>query len=213
MGRIAPGLLYRSAHPVSIITKEEKTVITRAAIAAAIETVLNLSDSPHEMQCNTEFTPWYNKIVKAGNALALGMDFHIMSTHFCANFAEAVRFMLDHPAPYLFHCFAGVDRTGFFAMVLEGFMGAKLFEIIDDYLISIYGNPIPARSSSKYKREAVHVRSILAAMNDVCDVNDGNLRGAAIGYLKGKAGLSDEELIALDKKLSGSEEKKDIGDS
>jgi hypothetical protein len=203
MGRIAPGLLYRSAHPVYLITRAEKPVITRAAVAAGIATVLNLSDSPLEIARNAEFTPWYSAVIQAGGALALGMGFGIVSESFCAKVAAAVRFMLEHPAPYLIHCFAGVDRTGFLAILFEGFMGADFFDVIDDYLISIYGDPLPPRSSRKYKRETVYVRSILDAMHDGREVTPANLRDAVIGYLKDNAGLRDPELAALEETLMG----------
>ena len=46
--------------------------------------------------------------------------------------------MLTHDGPYLVHCNAGVDRTGFVAASIELLFGASIDEVIYDYLLS-YG--------------------------------------------------------------------------
>jgi protein tyrosine/serine phosphatase len=65
--------------------------------------------------------------------------------------------MLNRPGPYLIHCYAGVDRTGFMAIVLEALMGASLHDIIDDYLKSILDEefiaPMIARSINVILRQ------------------------------------------------------------
>jgi hypothetical protein len=74
--------------------------------------------------------------LNAGGVIALGMNFNGMSRRFCVQIKKGVQFMLNRPGPYLIHCYAGVDRIGFAAIVLEALMGASLHEIIDDYLKS-----------------------------------------------------------------------------
>ena len=46
----------------------------------------------------------------------------------------ALQFMISHRGPYLIHCFAGIDRTGFVLALLEVLMGASLKEITNNYL-------------------------------------------------------------------------------
>jgi len=41
----------------------------------------------------------------------------------------ALRFIIMNEGPYLIHCFAGVDRTGFVSALLEALMGASLNDI------------------------------------------------------------------------------------
>ncbi|MDR0998655.1 MAG: tyrosine-protein phosphatase [Treponema sp.] len=37
---------------------------------------------------------------------------------------------MEHEPPYLIHCEAGIDRTGFLSMLLEAFIGTKFDEFI-----------------------------------------------------------------------------------
>ena len=134
MGNIAPNTLYRSSHPVK--DDKQETIITMLASGARIAAVINLSDFDNEIKRKAFFAPWYNKLLKAGKVIALGMDFNNTGDGFCKKLKRGLQFIINTEGPWLIHCHAGVDRTGFVSMVLEAIMGATLDEISNDYLQS-----------------------------------------------------------------------------
>jgi protein tyrosine/serine phosphatase len=99
-----------------------------------IMTVLNLSDTTSEITRNAFYAPWYNNLLKNDRVIALGMDFKHNSDNYIKKLKRGLRFIIKSEGPWLIHCHAGVDRTGFFSMVLEAFMGATVDEIVNDYL-------------------------------------------------------------------------------
>ena len=64
------------------------------------------------------------------------MDFSQTSEYFQKKLKRGLQFIINTEGPWLIHCHAGVDRTGFVSIVLEALMGATLDEIINDYLQS-----------------------------------------------------------------------------
>jgi protein tyrosine/serine phosphatase len=68
--------------------------------------------------------PWYKKLFDSGDALALhiSMRFSAADRGFCKKLKEGIIFMNNHEPPYLIHCEAGIDRTGFLSAILESFM-------------------------------------------------------------------------------------------
>jgi hypothetical protein len=105
------------------------------AVKAGIQCVINLENDNSVLEYMSKETPWYHKLVMEGKVIGLSMGFIIPGVE--ANerkLKAALRFIIAHEGPYLIHCFAGVDRTGFVAALLEALMGASLKEIIRDYL-------------------------------------------------------------------------------
>jgi hypothetical protein len=202
MGGIGPGILYRSSHPIE--DERPDPIIARLAVHARIATILNLSDSQQEIRRKAAGAPWYRRILSAGGVIALGMGFDGISHKFCAQLRKGLQFMLSRPGPYLIHCHAGVDRTGFVAIVLEALMGASLYEIIDDYLKSLFDEEFLApHGSPRYSLDSAAPREILTGMNNGNVVTDGNLREAAENYLITKVELTIPELESLKARLTG----------
>jgi len=201
MGNIAPNTLYRSSHPIKD-NKQEK-IISLLAAQNKIKTIINLSDTISEIKIKSIFAPWYDKLLKNNCVAALGMDFNNNSESFSKKLKKGLQFIINTEGPWLIHCHAGVDRTGFVSIVLETLMGAKLDEVIDDYLksfnsifeSSIYGNV--------NKEDSAVVLQLISAMGDNMPVNDQNLQAIAEYYLLKKVKLSAVEIGLLESKLIG----------
>jgi protein tyrosine phosphatase len=112
-----------------------------------------------------------------------------------------IKFMLDHDGPYLIHCFAGFDRTGFVSMVLEALMGATITEITDDYLLS-YGSWFSSAIKGGNDNGEQVVLEQLQMMNMGQPVTDENLQAEVKRYLIQKVGLTAAEIEALKNKLT-----------
>jgi hypothetical protein len=198
LGSIAPGILYRSSHPVPNGEQNKEAVLL--ASQARIACVLNLADNTAELHKAASMCPWYRKLVHSGRAAALNMDFNFASRKFAAKLGYGIKFMLDHDGPYLIHCFAGFDRTGFVSMVLEALMGATMLEITDDYLLS-YGTGFYSAVNDGDSEDAQVVLEQLRLMNMGQPIMDENLQAGAKRYLTQKAGLTEAEIVGLKEKL------------
>ena len=200
MGNIVPNKLFRSSHPIKE-NKQEET-ISMLAQKVNISTVINLSDTMSDIWGKAAYAPWYNKLLSSGKIIALGMDFRCTSTGFRKKLKEALQFIIHTDGPYLIHCHAGVDRTGFICMVLESFMGASLDEVIKDYLMSFDNDFKSSIFSLSVKADADTVMQILSVMSDSQAINEYNLQHITEIYLRSKVGLSVEEVEVLRGKLS-----------
>jgi protein tyrosine/serine phosphatase len=198
IGKIAPNTFYRSSHPIKD-NKQDK-IISLLAAQNKIKAVINLSDTISEIKLESIFAPWYDKLLKNNRVAALGLDLNNNSESFCKKFKKGLQFIINTEGPWMIHCHAGIDRTGFVAIVLETLMGAKLDDIIADYLksnnsmfdSSIYGN---------LNKEEVF--QLIFAMGDNMPVNDKNLEAIAEYYLLKRIKLSAVEIELLKSKLSG----------
>jgi hypothetical protein len=141
----------------------------------------------------------------AGGVIALGMNFDSMSRQFCIQLRKGIQFMLNRPGPYLIHCYAGVDRTGFVAIVLGALMGASLKEISNDYWKSFLDREelLEQRGSPQHQCDSTVVHDILTKINNGKSVNEGNLREVAEHYLIKKVSLTITELELLKERLAG----------
>ena len=199
MGNIAPGMLYRSSHPVKD-NKQEKT-ISMLANNARIAAVVNLCDTTSSVYTKAIFAPWYNALLKNGRVLALGMDFSVTSENFNRKLKEGLEFVIKTDGPWLIHCYAGVDRTGFVSMVLESFMGAPLDDVINDYLLSftsVYESSIYETN----RADSQVAMQVLSVMGGSMAINGQNLQHIAEIYLQKKIGLSAVETELLKAKLA-----------
>ena len=85
---------------------------------------------------------WYNTILKNNNAIGLDIqfDFDFFDKFgfevFNYKLRQGFKFLLDRDGPYLFHCNAVIDRTGFVAAIIELLFGANIDDVIYDYLLS-----------------------------------------------------------------------------
>jgi len=200
MGDIAPGTLYRSSHPVK--DDRQEPAVSALASRARIAAVLNLCDFDAEIKRKAVFAPWYDRLLKNGRVCALGMDFGNTSANFKTKLQKGLRFVTVTEGPWLIHCHAGVDRTGFVCVVLESLMGATLDEITNDYLRSFdsnYGSSIYGEAD---KGDSFAVLRLLADMGGYLPVNDQNLRAVAEHYLLADLKLSAGEIGLLKLKLA-----------
>jgi hypothetical protein len=201
MGGIAPNTLYRSSHPIKDNGQEK--ALSLLSSKARIAAVLNLCDTNSEIAIKALFAPWYNKLLKNNQVIALGMDFGHTSLNYNRKLKKGLQFIINTEGPWLIHCFAGVDRTGYVCMVLEAFMGATLDEIFKDYfrsLSSIFDSSIYGKVSETDSQVAMQ---LLSSMSDSQTINAQNLQPIAETYLRTKIGLSAEELELLRNKLAG----------
>ena len=195
MGAIAPEWLYRSAHP--IICDERDFIMAEFAETAKIAAVLNLADDERVLKQKTVLVPWYNKLFQKGCIIGLNMGFDFRSDQFSGKLNKGIKFIISHKGPYLFHCLQGIDRTGFFVMVLEMLMGADREEIVGDYMKSFFGRPEFEKKSVYYKREYSNFINVLRTLNGGKSVKNKNISGIAEKYIFENVGLIQSELDQL----------------
>jgi hypothetical protein len=211
---IAAGVLYRSGHPLSR-SNAVRVKISGLAEKAGIKCVLNLHDPDDVLALSSKDVRWYDTLYKEKKVIALNMDMTIPGADFNKKLKKGLRFMISHDGPYLIHCFAGVDRTGFAAAVLEALMGASLEEIYHDYSLSF--NDDDEYLSEQYpgislcfergKDDPFIQRQILERLEKMgynSPITDKNIQAAAEQYLLRGAGLTEREIAALRAVLSSS---------
>jgi protein tyrosine phosphatase len=198
-GKISPQLLYRSNHPICN-GKQVKDIIL-AANKAKIQTIVNLADNIRSLKRQIIQCPWYRRIFEANNVIALNMDrnFNIMDNKFAQKLKDGLLFIIVHEPPYLIHCEAGIDRTGFLSMLLESFMGVKFDDIVKDYMLSFVDDR--EYSSSDYKNGSKFIINVFSKIKDeIIDANE-NLRQLSTKYLLEKVKLSTSEVQILINRL------------
>jgi protein tyrosine/serine phosphatase len=201
-GNIAAGVLYRSKSPLK--DDDIKKVYGDMAVKAGINCIINLDDHDSVLKYLSKEVPWYHRLVVEGKVLALAMSFTIPTV--ASNekkLKSALQFMIAHEGPYLIHCFAGVDRTGFVAALLEAFMGASLKEICRNYL-----SAFPPDYSDSYRIE--YYKKMKNLLNQLKEVAHGkiitgiNIQTTVEQYLLNDLRLSSEEVTRLKYILGGS---------
>jgi protein tyrosine/serine phosphatase/S-adenosylmethionine hydrolase len=205
---IAPAVLYRSSNPID-------NGLGRAAYAdrlakdVGIGAVLNLSDSDKAIAgffAAPGFnSPYYKSLYDAGRVKALDMGVDIAAPEFGAKLADGLRFLAASQGPYLVHCTEGKDRAGFVSAVLEALMGAKLDEIVADYMLT-YENYYGVKSDSEQYAAIAKSNIVASLATVVCGLPKGtdlagtDLAAAARGYLS-RIGMSAQEISALQARL------------
>ena len=200
MGSIAPGMLYRSSHPIK--ANKQETAIALMANNAKIAAVINLHNTNSEVYAQAPFAPWYNFLLERNRIIALGMDFSITSESFKRKLKKGLQFIINTEGPWLIHCYGGVDRTGFVSIVLESFMGAALDDVINDYLQS-FNSMFESSIHETHKADSLSAIRIISVMSDSIAVNDQNLQYISENYVQKTIGLSSEEAELLKRKLAG----------
>lgn len=206
---IVPGTLFRSGSPVN-------NEIGRAsyadalAKAAGIRTVLNLADSDADIAGYLAApgfkSSYYHSLLDAGAVAALNMGVDLGSADFGAKLARGVRFLIGREGPFLIHCTEGKDRAGFVGAVFEALAGAKLQDIVADYMMS-YENYYGVKKGSDQYAAIANSNIVASLATTLCrlpkgsDLSGVDLATAARGYLLG-IGLNGDEVSALAAKLS-----------
>jgi hypothetical protein len=200
-GKISSGLLYRSGHPVCN-GKQVKDIIL-AVNNARIQTVVNLSDNTRSLKEKIIYCPWYKKIFEKNNVIALNLDrnFDITDIKFQKKIRDGLIFITEHEPPYLIHCEAGIDRTGFLSMLLESFMGAKFDDIVKDYMLSFVADS--GYSLNYHKSGSNLIINIFGKINGGTINADEDLRRLSVKYFLEKIKLSGNEAQMLADRLMG----------
>lgn len=206
---IKPAVLYRSSSPVNN-ELGRAAYADKLAKAVGIKTVLNLADSDEEIKgyitSDGFASNYYKSLYDAGKVKALNMGVDIAGEDFGKKLAEGLRFLIKNDGPYLIHCTEGKDRAGFVSAVLESLMGAKLDEVVSDYMIT-YDNYYGVKKGSEQYESIVNSNIINSLATAVCgyekgtDISKVDLAVAAEDYLK-KCGMTADEIASLKTKLS-----------
>ncbi|MFP3040263.1 tyrosine-protein phosphatase [Treponema primitia] len=201
-GRIGHGKLYRSNHPVcdGMQVKE----IAFAVGKAGINSVINLVDSETSLKSKIVNCPWYKKLYEAGNVIALHMNMKFMDNLFGRKLKKGILYMVEKNPPYLFHCEAGIDRTGFVSMVLEMLLGAHFNEIVNDYMLSFVANS--EYSENDFKQGSVYIKNMMSMIKGEAIKPDEDFSLIIHDYLTNKIGLNREDIIKLKDVLIGNRE-------
>ncbi|GHU67414.1 hypothetical protein FACS189447_09600 [Spirochaetia bacterium] len=199
MGGISPNKLYRSNHPV--YNGKQVSDIIMAANYAKINTVINLVDTVPALKSKIIFCPWYKKLYENNNVITLNisMKFGIMEQTLHEKIRKGVKFMIKHDPPYLLHCEAGIDRTGFLSIILESFMGAKFENMARDYMLSFVGSS--EYSTNDYNNGTIFIRNLFSEIKGGLINSDDDLQSLSKSYLLNNIGLRDSELNILANKL------------
>ena len=197
---IGKGKLYRSSSPVS--TWGERNVIAdNFAREAGVRTFLNLTDTASGVKGQAGFAGSYYSTQKV---IALGLDMKFSGRKFRSGLAEGIREMSRNEAPFLVHCSLGRDRAGYVCAMIECLMGAKLWEVVGDYMISYYNYFGFEPGSREYEFLVKNeVRKYLAQAFGVKDeeLERINLADGAERYFRG-IGVDEKEITAFRKKLA-----------
>jgi len=194
-GSIKDGILYRSSSPLK--GGDNKKILEALAIKAGIKCVINLDDITSVINDLSKDVPWYNELVKKGNVICLHMTYTIPGIKSNEKkLRDALQFMIDHEGPYLIHCFAGVDRTGFFSALLEGLMGTSLDEICKNYLSAFNFDSSILSQFDEYSK----ITNFLKQLKKMChgqNIVKINISSAIEEYLVKDVGLSEDEVFRL----------------
>ncbi|MDR2792919.1 MAG: tyrosine-protein phosphatase [Treponema sp.] len=202
-GKIAPKLLYRSDHPICN-GKQVKDIIL-SANNANIQTIINLSDSIHSVRQKTIHCPWYRKMLEKNNVIALDirMDFNIMDSQFNKKIKDGLIFIIKHNPPYLIHCEAGIDRTGFLSIMLEAFMETKFDDMVKDYMLSYVDES--EYSLNDYRNGSIFIMNIFGKIKGEIINQNENLQYLSTKYFLEKIKLNAAEVQMLSNKIMNKE--------
>ena len=208
-GRIGQGKLYRTASPIN--NENGRADYADDLIAAVgVATVLNLADSDEDIEgycaetdCDSAY---YRSLYESGRVIAIDLTGNFYSDDFAASVADGLTFLARNKTPYCIHCTEGKDRAGFTAMLLEALMGAKLDEIIYDYMLSFYNYYGIDKEREPERYQAVLNTNLMAMLchvtgaESVEKLEQIDLESAVTAYLL-DAGMTQEDIFVLKEKL------------
>jgi protein tyrosine/serine phosphatase len=199
LGKIAQNVLYRSSHPI-YNGKQVKDIILFAN-NAKIKTILNLVDNAYTLRTKIICSPWYNKLFKENNVIAVNMprNFDILENKFIQKLKQCIVFMIEHESPYLIHCEVGIDRTGFLSILLESFMGAAFNDIVKDYMLSFVDDD--EFSENERETGSLFIVNLFTIIKGGLINKKDDLKILSTEYLMKKIRLNNSELTKLENKL------------
>ena len=199
LGDIAPGKLYRSTHPA--MDHAWGPYANRLMREAAIETVVNLSDSDEEVAKAFEYCDYYGALGEAGNVINLYMGVDLLSDDFAQKLRDGLLFMIDREPPYLVHCVEGKDRAGLTIALLAAIMDAPAEDVFKDYAKSYENFYNVEPGTPAYAAVQKIITDIFTDLNSGIPVDESNVKNIAMRYLVDRVGLTLDEIRALQEKL------------
>jgi len=208
MGGIRGGWLYRGDYPVFGMEKERDDEYERLVSDAKIACVINLADDDAGLERIASLAPWYRELLRNDNVIGLDIQFEFDFLDrfeyevFNYRLRRGFEFLIARNGPYLVHCNAGIDRTGFFAAIMGLLFGATMEEVIYDYLLS-HGKEF-ADAKDK-EMNFITGRNIYGQMNAITKgkVEDSpSLQANIEKYFLGDIGLTINQLTILKGKFS-----------
>ena len=207
LGSIAKGVLYRGSYPIMSMEPEGDRAYDRLVSEAKIACVINLADGESGLQTTANSLPWYRELLK--NDKVIGLDIRFLFDFedekeyriFREKLKQGFQFIISHDGPYLVHCNAGTDRTGFVAAIIEALFGAEIEEIVYDYLLS-YGKAFADDRGNELNYNTGKI--ILGQLNTALDgkVSDKrNFHANIEKYFLNEIGLTKKELEVFKEKL------------
>lgn len=213
--------LYRSSKPMLNSNGLNRyTYSDRLAEKAGINTIIAFADSEEgwlKALKSGEYGKYSKKIYDRGGILfnRMGSDFFVPAN--ARKVGDAIRFMAQHEPPYLVCCTYGKDRTGLISIMLQILMGATYEEIETDYMRSYanYYHFTPSNPNYTKLRTIMLDRILYIIANqgdvDATAINEmesidvkpffPQLQNAVEQYFLGNAGVSQQELNTLKRKL------------
>ena len=190
--------LYRSSSPIN--PKMNRNLeADEASRNANIKTIINMADYTAEMK---RYEGYDESYYKDCDIIALNITAEFASASFEKKLAQGLRFLIKHDGPYLIHCTAGKDRTGFSIAILECLMGAEADEVVSDYMRTFdnfYGIRLGSVVYNNVADKNIkHDLAVAFGIDSIFD--DVDLSKCAEDYLA-KIGMSEEEISKLKQKL------------
>ncbi|NUR31519.1 MAG: tyrosine-protein phosphatase [Catenulispora sp.] len=212
LGRVRRGALVRLEAPTTLTAAGwtaawEHGVRTVLDLRAEDEAEPDVAPRPAGMTAvrtplDPVGTPFYDHWLPIDN-LATPLYFPALLAEHPERVVAAVKAIADAtPGGVMFHCASGKDRTGLLALVLLAFAGAAPEEIIADYLLTF--------ERLKPLWDAAGVRDQITAVGERLAQHGTTIEASLTATIGGirmpdyllANGLSDDELAALDKRLT-----------
>ena len=139
-GSLGKNVIFRSRIPDEL--KDSSRIADLMMQDAGIKYVINFYETKAALKskfANAEYNSYYyRKMVRNNRVTAARTLMQFDTRQKLLNNRSAMitgfKTIAAHAGPYLVHCAAGKDRTGFFAVIVEALMGASYNEILNDYL-------------------------------------------------------------------------------
>lgn len=220
LGRIAPGVLYRSASPIE--EGPGRNTYADALLAeAGIKTIVNMADCRAKAPNYPAFAGTaYEQVHNDDGVVYLNMGSDMYAKVGLDDLKNGLSFLSEREGPYLIHSTYGADRTGHMVLLLEALMGAEVSDIVADYMRSfqnLYGVAPDTEAWRLLAQGGVQAELIrlldapdfptaeaLAAAVD--ETGRTGLERAAERYLLDAVGLTQGEVDGLKAHLSGQTE-------
>lgn len=198
-GRIAKGILYRSASPVDP-TINRNLYADSICRKYKITHFINLADSEDILSTYEGYNDSYYSTVEH---IAVAASMNPADDENKSKFAECYRYIIENPqGRFDVHCREGKERSGMFVAIAECLMGATYDEIVTDYMIS-YINFCGVNAGDE-AYTIIANGNIRKTLTDVfgADPKTANLEKEAEEYLT-DIGLTQAEISSLKLILSG----------